>query len=219
MLYEGRLRGTPGADVIVGTAGTDIMEGLGGDDHVCGGAGNDTIEGGAGVDRLFGQAGEDKLNGGAGSDRCVGGPGKDTFTACERIIMECEFEDDPECNEPPRPVEPLKTQFSYQTSGCVVPITCNLTTQCDTRVDLFVNVKSIRLNDRIAAKAQRRIKFAAAVANIPPGATVTVRPKLTKRGRSILRANRNKKIKGVMTIRNAITGDLFSSTRVRIRLK
>jgi hypothetical protein len=122
------------------------------------------------------------------------------------------------CDEP-RPVEPAKKQFSCRTSGCVVPITCNLTTQCDTKVDLFVNVKSIRLKDGTMAKASRRIKFAAAVANIPPGETVSVRPTLTKRGRTILRANRNRKIEGVMMIRNAITGDLFSSTRVRIRLR
>jgi len=62
-------------------------------------------------------------------------------------------------------------------------------------------------------------RFANAVANVPPGATVRVRPRLTNVGKSILRANRNKKVHGVMEIKNASTGDLFSSTRVRIRLK
>lgn len=62
-------------------------------------------------------------------------------------------------------------------------------------------------------------KFAVASATIQPDATVRVRPKLTKRGRSILRKKRNKKIRGLMEIRNASTGILFSSTRVRIRLK
>lgn len=170
------------------------MEGLGGSDLICGGAGNDTIKGQAGDDRLFGQAGEDKLNGGAGSDQCEGDPA-DTFTACERIIP-CRI------------------------SGCVVPITCNLTTPCDTAVDLFVNVKSIRLNDMTASKGKRRVRFTAtAVANIPPFETVSVRPKLTKRGRSILRANRNKTIKGVMSVRDAISGAFLSNTPVRIRLR
>lgn len=84
-LYNGRLRGAGGSDVIVGTTGNDILEGLGGNDWICGGAGNDTIKGGKGSDRLFGQSGKDKLTGGSGrSDRCSGGPDKDTFTTCER---------------------------------------------------------------------------------------------------------------------------------------
>lgn len=99
-------------------------------------------------------------------------------------------------------VNPAK-KFSCGISGCVVPVTCNFVVQCNAKVDLFV-------------KARR---FANAVADIPPGATVRVRPRLTNVGRSILRANRNKKVHGVMEIKNASTGDLFSSTRVRIRFK
>ncbi|MGQ0591645.1 MAG: choice-of-anchor Q domain-containing protein [Gammaproteobacteria bacterium] len=83
--YIGRLRGTPGRDVIVGRPGRDILLGSGGNDFICGGGGNDNIRGGAGNDRLFGQAGKDKLAGGPGSDRCDGGPGKDKLTTCERI--------------------------------------------------------------------------------------------------------------------------------------
>lgn len=119
---------------------------------------------------------------------------------------------------PPPPVEPKK-KFLCRTSGCAVPVTCNLTTPCKTKINLVVTPESIQLNDRKATTVQNQIKFAGAVASIPPRETITVRPKLTKRGRSILRANRNKKIKGVMVIRNAISGDLFSSTPVRIRLK
>jgi Ca2+-binding RTX toxin-like protein len=85
-VYNGRLRGTPGADVMVGTAGIDILIGAGGNDIICGGGGNDNIKGGAGKDKLFGEGGKDKLNGGVGSDRCVGGPGKDKFTACEQVV-------------------------------------------------------------------------------------------------------------------------------------
>jgi predicted outer membrane repeat protein len=86
LFYNGRLRGTAGADVMVGTAGKDILLGFGGNDRICGGGGNDNIKGGAGNDRLFGEGGKDNLNGGGGSDRCVGGPGKDTFTTCERVV-------------------------------------------------------------------------------------------------------------------------------------
>lgn len=86
LFYNGRLRGTQGADVMVGTAGKDVLIGSGGNDRICGGGGKDTIKGGGGNDRLFGQGGKDKLSGGGGSDRCVGGPGKDTFTTCERVV-------------------------------------------------------------------------------------------------------------------------------------
>ncbi|MGH8606227.1 MAG: choice-of-anchor Q domain-containing protein, partial [Gammaproteobacteria bacterium] len=85
-VYNGRLRGTPGADVMVGTSGNDILIGSGGNDRICGLGGNDTPKGGAGRDTLFGGAGKDKLVGGAGLDRCTGGPGRDTFTTCERIV-------------------------------------------------------------------------------------------------------------------------------------
>jgi CSLREA domain-containing protein len=83
--YNGRLRGTAGADVMVGTAGIDILDGSRGNDRICGGGGKDNIKGGAGKDSLFGEGGKDKLNGGGGSDRCVGGPGKDKFAACEQV--------------------------------------------------------------------------------------------------------------------------------------
>jgi Ca2+-binding RTX toxin-like protein len=84
-VYNGRLRGTTGADVMVGTAGIDILNGVRGNDRICGGGGNDNIKGGAGKDKLFGEGGKDKLNGGGGFDRCVDGPGKDKFAACEQV--------------------------------------------------------------------------------------------------------------------------------------
>jgi CSLREA domain-containing protein len=85
VVYNGRLRGTTGADIMVGTAGNDIFIGSRGNDRFCGGGGNDNIKGGAGKYSLFGEGGKDKLNGGGGSDRCVGGPGKDKFAACEQV--------------------------------------------------------------------------------------------------------------------------------------
>lgn len=131
----------------------------------------------------------------------------------------CDDPDEEDCDGDPRPAEPAREQFSCRTAGCVVPVTCNLPTSCETQTSILVFPESVRLNDRSVTRAQRRVRFAAAVTNIPPNETVTVRPRLTKRGRSILRANRNKTIRGVMAIRNSITGDLFSRTRVRIRLK
>ena len=75
--YQGRLRGTAGADVMVGTAGNDVLQGFGGNDWMCAGPGND---------RLFGGPGRDKPIGGAGSDRCRGGRGTDKVASCQRIV-------------------------------------------------------------------------------------------------------------------------------------
>ncbi|MBA2594741.1 MAG: hypothetical protein H0U97_21845 [Gammaproteobacteria bacterium] len=84
LVYNGRLRGTAGANVMVGTAGNDILI-AGGNDLICGLGGKDILRGGAGRDTLLGGAGKDKLVGGAGFDRCIGGPGKDKFTTCEVV--------------------------------------------------------------------------------------------------------------------------------------
>jgi Ca2+-binding RTX toxin-like protein len=84
-VFSGRLRGTPGPDVIVGTASNDIIDGLAGNDRICGGRGWDRIRGGSGRDRLFGEAGKDRLIGGPGADRCDGGTGRDRISTCERI--------------------------------------------------------------------------------------------------------------------------------------
>lgn len=129
----------------------------------------------------------------------------------------CEPNAEDTCGRPA--VKPAKDQFLCRTTGCAIPVTCKLPTQCKTKTKLFVTPESIRLKNGLAVKAQRRINFAAAVTNIPPGATLTVRPKLTKQGKRLVRANKNRIIDGVMSIRNAATGDLFSSTPVKIRLK
>ena len=86
VVYNGRLRGNAGADVMVGTAGIDILDGSRGNDRICGLGGKDTLRGGAGRDTILGGAGKDKLVGGAAFDRCTGGPGRDRFTTCERIV-------------------------------------------------------------------------------------------------------------------------------------
>ncbi|MGH8575411.1 MAG: choice-of-anchor Q domain-containing protein [Gammaproteobacteria bacterium] len=86
LVYNGRLRGTTGVDVMVGTAGNDILVGSRGNDRICGLGGRDTLRGGAGRDTLRGDAGRDQLVGGGGFDRCTGGPGRDRFTTCERIV-------------------------------------------------------------------------------------------------------------------------------------
>jgi Ca2+-binding RTX toxin-like protein len=67
-LYNGKLKGTSGADVIVSTDGSDNIDAKAGNDAVCGGAGDDKLLGGGGNDTLTGGVGADKFRGAAGTD-------------------------------------------------------------------------------------------------------------------------------------------------------
>ena len=116
------------------------------------------------------------------------------------------------------PIVPVKRQFTCQGTKCKVEIACNQATECVSNVNIFVTPPAPRLTNRTTAPpVQRPVKFAAAVANIPPNSTAIVKPKLTKRGKIIFRANRRKRITGVMQILNS--GALVTSVPVRIKLK
>lgn len=116
------------------------------------------------------------------------------------------------------PVVPVRRQFSCQGTKCKIEIACNLTTECASKVELFVTPPSTRLRDT-PPEVSRRIKFASGVANIPPGATAIVRPKLTKRGKAISRANKKRTVRGVMAITNVVSGNLVTLVPVRIKLR
>ena len=68
----GKVRGTPGRDVISGTSGRDVIRARGGRDLICARAGADNIDGGRG---------RDKIRAGRGRDRCRGGRA-DSFQSC-----------------------------------------------------------------------------------------------------------------------------------------
>jgi Ca2+-binding RTX toxin-like protein len=72
-----RLRGTPGADVIVGLGGRDELLGRGGNDRLCPGPGRDAAAGQGGNDLLSGARGSDFMAGGQGGDAVKGGPQND----------------------------------------------------------------------------------------------------------------------------------------------
>ena len=105
--------------------------------------------------------------------------------------------------------------------NCRVLIQCDAvqgsTEPCNTRVDVFIRAGALRLGEDGAAKARPRIRFAGAVANIPPGGTTNLRLTLTRRGRQIVRTSRRNKLRGVMEIRNSIGP--VQTVRVTIRLR
>ena len=113
--------------------------------------------------------------------------------------------------------EPAATRTDCKTVGCKIPITCNLSQNCTNRITLLVRARDVRLREETRAKAPRMIALASAVANIPPGATKTVRLKLTKRGKDVVSKKKKRRLKGVIQIRNA-PGSVFTKP-VTIRLR
>ena len=92
--------------------------------------------------------------------------------------------------------EPAATRIDCKTVGCRVPVTCNLAQNCTNRLRLLVRARDVRPREATRAKAPRMIRIAAAIANIPPGATKPVRLKLTNRGRNIVRNNKKRRLTG-----------------------
>lgn len=110
-------------------------------------------------------------------------------------------------------------QGNCNRSRCGVRLTCTLGAPCaGRRVTLFVSARNVRGNEAAAIKATNRIKFAAGIANVPPGGPVTVRLRPTSRAKAIIRTSRKKTLRGVMEIRNT-AGAVVSTTAIRIRLR
>jgi hypothetical protein len=106
-------------------------------------------------------------------------------------------------------------------SQCRVRLTCNAVgISCTARVTLFAFVPRARLSDRLAAQVVRsRIRFAAAVVNVPPGETRTVRLRATPRGRRIVNSGTRRVLRGVLEIRNSAGGIQNTPIRIRIRVR
>ncbi len=77
LVFDYRLTGGDGFDVMSGLAGHDSFDGAGGEDVLEGGSGSDTLVGGSGNDNLLGESGNDDLYGNSGSDVLEGGEGED----------------------------------------------------------------------------------------------------------------------------------------------
>ncbi len=136
----------------------------------------------------------------------------------------------PNCDIPQggMPVEAVlatpQTPIPCKASGCQPLIACQLAQEqgvpCTNPIDLFAFVprRSDTSSADPAAKAPRRVQFAFGTANVPPGGTETVRLRLTRAGKKILRTSKKRRLNGVFEVRNT-PGDLIGSTRVKIRLR
>ncbi len=78
-VFNDRIIGDGGSNLLDGGAGADTLEGGAGSDTLYGGDGNDSVHGGDGADSLYGGLGHDTLNGGAGSDVLYGGDDNDVL--------------------------------------------------------------------------------------------------------------------------------------------
>ncbi|MGQ0592238.1 MAG: choice-of-anchor Q domain-containing protein [Gammaproteobacteria bacterium] len=147
---------------------------------------------------------------------------EDTLADCDIGSFELQPPPLPPPPSPPEatPAEP-NPQLRCTGSACRVLIKCDAVQgsvePCDTSVVIFVRARVLRLDDDSAAKVANRIRFAAGAANIPPGGTTNVRLRLTKRGRQIVRADRDRRLTGVMEIRNSIGPVQNVPVRIRIR--
>ena len=151
----------------------------------------------------------------------------DTLADCDIGAFELQPPPPPPPLPPPPPPPPAATAADQDPRvrcvgfNCRVLIKCDAvqgsTEPCNTRVDVFIRASALRLGEDGAAKARRRIRFAGAIANIPPGGTTNLRLTLTRRGRQIVRTRPRNRLRGVMEIRNSIGP--VQTVRVTIRLR
>jgi len=104
--------------------------------------------------------------------------------------------------------------------ACRVPLRCNgVGISCRAQVTLFAFVPRARLNDRRAAQAVRRIRFAASVVSVPPGEVRAVRLRLKRGGRQIVESGTTRRLRGLMEIRNSVGGIQTISIRIRTKAR
>ncbi len=104
-------------------------------------------------------------------------------------------------------------------SSCRVQITCEVLqgpgAPCNSPVTVFVGAGALRVDAATGARSPRRIRFATGVATILPGQTLSVRLRLTRRGREIVRTSTRRSIRGALEIQNV--GSTFRNS-IRLRL-
>ncbi len=156
-----------------------------------------------------------------------GGPTETSASAAETTTVEPAPPPPPPLPEAERAAPGIPIRCGSDT--CRVRIVCNLSpeqgTTCSVRAAIRVRAPRRRsaagnaetLEQGRAAR-RRLVRFAAGVANIPPGAIKNVKLRITRIGKDILEANRRKFLQGVLVIRNT-PGDFRGRTDIRIRVR
>lgn len=122
------------------------------------------------------------------------------------------------------PVEPVTPRATCRTVRCALQLACNqaqsLENNCENDVTLFVRAPAGRLRGELSARATKRIRFAFAITNIPPGRIEDVTLTLTKPGkrtRKNLIQQGKRKLRGTLEIRNSAGGIDTIPLSVRLR--
>ncbi|MGH8567357.1 MAG: choice-of-anchor Q domain-containing protein, partial [Gammaproteobacteria bacterium] len=125
----------------------------------------------------------------------------------------------PSATPPPGPQPPATCRAR---AGCGVILTClDTTATCTSDVRYTVPRRTLRLGrDRSASgQVRRRIAFASAVVNVPPGGTGTFKLQLTKNGRKILRRNLQKRLKARLEVRDFGGAIVGNTPPITLRLR
>jgi len=87
-------------------------------------------------------------------------------------------------------------------------------------VSITVRARDLRLGRApgVSRRARRRITFATAVVNVPPGQTHIFRLPLTRNGRKIVRQGKVKRLRGRLEVRNT-GGARASNTPITFKLR
>lgn len=118
------------------------------------------------------------------------------------------------------PQNPIRCEASACRPRLTCPPAQDHGIACSNPIELFALVprRSGTASTDPAARAPRRIRFAFGIANVPPGGTETLRIRLTRAGKKIVRTSKKRRLNGIFEVRNT-PGDLIGTTPVKIRLK
>ncbi len=117
-------------------------------------------------------------------------------------------------------IVPARGRNVCRRSGCNLLFTCNFSDDlgpCTQRINVLVR-RPPRRSDEVSARAPRRIRFAAGVANIPPGQTMPVRFTLTRAGKRIVRSG-VRRIQGRLQIQNLARSGVTNTPPITIRIR
>jgi hypothetical protein len=208
---DDRITGGAGGDKVYGNIGNDALDGGAGDDYLEGGSNDDTIVGGSGVDSFVGDgnffsplvgpiAGNDTINAADGNAEPVAcGPGADTATvdATDQLASDQMNACETVRRASAAPRARFATLGSPALRGAAVRmrVTCRVTTArgCRGRLTLRTAAK-VRLGGRMRKLTLGRTSF-----KLGPRKSRTVRIKLSRDARSLLRRTRRLRVTATAT--------------------
>ena len=216
------LTGAGGDQEIDGGPGSDRIDGGDGNDKIVGGSGEDSVKGGGGNDDLRGGAGDDALEGGPGEDFVIGQDREDGRDGLDVLELRDGAKDTAAC--PTGVTRVLADQVDVVAPSCLlVERAPGPGTAAGGAASALTPTPLLRIARRgigvdrrgvarlrascpkgptpcagvlrlVAVRKRKPVIAATYVFALPSGTTRTVRLRLNKRGRSLLRARRTLRV-------------------------